>query len=479
MDEALIKRVPPHSIEAEQSVVGAMLMDKDAITTASEIISGEDFYQTAYGVVFDSVVELFNEGKPVDLITLQNRLKEKDVPEEISSLEFVRDLVAAVPTSANIKYYAEIVAEKSLLRKMIKMNDEITNACYLAKEPVEAIMERTEKQVFELVQNRGASDEVPIRQVVLNALEKIEKASKSKGTVTGIPTGFIDLDYKTSGFQPSDFILVAARPSMGKTAFVLNIAQHVAFRQNKTVAIFSLEMSKEQLVNRLFSLESYVDAQLLRTGNLKDSDWEKLIEGAGTIGKSNLIIDDTPGISISELRSKCRKYKLEHGLDMIIIDYLQLMSGSVGKRSDSRQQEISDISRSLKAVARELNVPVISLSQLSRAVEQRPDHRPMLSDLRESGAIEQDADVVMFIYRDDYYHKDSDMKGMGSKPPAYDYFLSLKIKGSCIIFREPLKLRRNQASNARNPYQSSMIMSAKSQIRSPVCIFLRVSWIMC
>lgn len=408
MDEALIKRVPPHSIEAEQSVVGAMLMDKDAITTASEIISGEDFYQTAYGVVFDSVVELFNEGKPVDLITLQNRLKEKDVPEEISSLEFVRDLVAAVPTSANIKYYAEIVAEKSLLRKMIKMNDEITNACYLAKEPVEAIMERTEKQVFELVQNRGASDYVPIRQVVLNALEKIEKASKSKGTVTGIPTGFIDLDYKTSGFQPSDFILVAARPSMGKTAFVLNIAQHVAFRQNKTVAIFSLEMSKEQLVNRLFSLESYVDAQLLRTGNLKDSDWEKLIEGAGTIGKSNLIIDDTPGISISELRSKCRKYKLEHGLDMIIIDYLQLMSGSVGKRSDSRQQEISDISRSLKAVARELNVPVISLSQLSRAVEQRPDHRPMLSDLRESGAIEQDADVVMFIYRDDYYHKDTE-----------------------------------------------------------------------
>ena len=408
MDEALIKRVPPHSIEAEQSVVGAMLMDKDAITTASEIISGADFYQTAYGIIFDSVVELFNEGKPVDLITLQNRLKEKDVPEEISSLEFVRDLVAAVPTSANIKYYAEIVAEKSLLRKMIKMNDEITNACYLAKEPVEAIMERTEKQVFELVQNRGASDYVPIRQVVLNALEKIEKASKSKGTVTGIPTGFIDLDYKTSGFQPSDFILVAARPSMGKTAFVLNIAQHVAFRQNKTVAIFSLEMSKEQLVNRLFSLESYVDAQLLRTGNLKDSDWEKLIEGAGTIGKSNLIIDDTPGISISELRSKCRKYKLEHGLDMIIIDYLQLMSGSVGKRSDSRQQEISDISRSLKAVARELNVPVISLSQLSRAVEQRPDHRPMLSDLRESGAIEQDADVVMFIYRDDYYHKDTE-----------------------------------------------------------------------
>ena len=408
MDEALIKRVPPHSIEAEQSVVGAMLMDRDAITTASEIICGADFYQTPYGVIFDSVVELFNEGKPVDLITLQNRLKEKDVPEEISSLEFVRDLVTAVPTSANVKYYAEIVAEKSSLRKMIKMNEKLLNDCYLAKEPVEAIMERAEKEIFKLVQNRNTGDYVPIKQVVLNALEKIEKSSKSKGTVTGIPTGFIDLDYKTSGLQPSDLILVAARPSMGKTAFVLNIAQHVAFRQNKTVAIFSLEMSKEQLVNRLFSLESYVDAQLLRTGNLKDSDWEKLIEGAGTIGRSNLIIDDTPGISISEMRSKCRKYKLEHNLEMIIIDYLQLMSGSVGGRSESRQQEISDISRSLKALARELNVPVLALSQLSRAVEQRPDHRPMLSDLRESGAIEQDADVCMFIYRDDYYHKDTE-----------------------------------------------------------------------
>lgn len=355
------------------------------------------------------MVELFNEGKPVDLITLQNRLREKAVPEEISSLEFVRDLVTAVPTSANVKYYAEIVSEKATLRHLIKMNEAIADECYQGQEPLEAILERTEKQVFELVQNRGGNGEyVPIKQVVLNALEKIEKASKSKGTVTGIPTGFIDLDYKTSGLQPSDLILVAARPSMGKTAFVLNIAQHVAFKQNRTVAIFSLEMSKEQLVNRLFSLESYVDAQLLRTGNLKDSDWEKLIEGAGTIGRSNLIIDDTPGISISEMRSKCRKYKMEHNLDLIIIDYLQLMSGSVGGRNESRQQEISDISRSLKALARELSVPVIALSQLSRAVEQRPDHRPMLSDLRESGAIEQDADVVMFIYRDDYYNKDTE-----------------------------------------------------------------------
>ena len=410
MEEALIKRVMPHSIEAEQSVVGAMLMDKDAILTAAEIVSGQDFYQTAYGVIFDSMVELFNEGKPVDLVTLQERLKEKDVPPEIASLEFVRDLVSAVPTSANVKYYAQIVADKSMLRKLIKLNDEISNTCYAGKESLEAILETTEKSMFQLLQQRNTGEYVPIRQVVLNALDRIEKASKSKGTVTGIPTGFIDLDYKLSGLQPSDLILVAARPSMGKTAFVLNIAQYVAFKKDRATAIFSLEMSKEQLVNRLFSLESQVDAQALRTGNMQDSDWEKLIEGAGIIGKSKLIIDDTPGISVSELRSKCRKYKLEHGLDLIIIDYLQLMTGSVGKRSESRQQEISEISRSLKGLARELNVPVIALSQLSRAVESRPDKRPMLSDLRESGAIEQDADVVMFIYRDEYYNKDSEYK---------------------------------------------------------------------
>lgn len=408
MDEALIKRVLPHSIEAEQSVIGAMLMDKDAIMTASEIIIGDDFYQKAYGVVFDSIVEMFNEGVPVDLITLQERLKEKDVPPEISSLEFARDLLTAVQTSANIKYYADIVAEKATLRRLIKLNEEIANTCYLAKEPLEAILDKTEKQVFELVQKRNTGDYVPIQQVVLNALERIEKASKSKGTVTGIPTGFIDLDYKLSGLQPSDLILLAARPSMGKTALVLNIVQHITVKEKKTVALFSLEMSKEQLVNRLFSLESQVDSQALRTGNLKDSDWEKLIESAGIIGKSNLIIDDTPGISITELRSKCRKYKLEHDLSVIMIDYLQLMSGSAGGRNESRQQEISEISRSLKAVARELNVPVVALSQLSRAVEQRPEHRPMLSDLRESGAIEQDADVVMFLYRDDYYNKDTD-----------------------------------------------------------------------
>lgn len=410
MEEALLKRILPHSIEAEQSVVGAMIMDREAIVVASELITGDDFYNKQYGILFEAMVELHDEGSPVDLVTLQNRLREKDVPPEISSLEFVRELITAVPTSANIKYYANIVAEKSTLRKLIRLNEEIANTCYAGKESLEVILEETEKKVFNLVQRRNTEEFVPIRQVVMNAIEKIELAAKNKGAVTGIPTGFLDLDYRTAGMQPSDLVLIAARPSMGKTAFVLNIAQHVAFKENQTVAIFSLEMSKEQLVNRLFSLESRVDAQHLRTGSLSDAEWESLIESAGVIGKSNLIIDDTPGISIAELRSKCRKYKLEHDLKMIIIDYLQLMSGS--GRSDSRQQEISDISRSLKALARELSVPVMALSQLSRAVEQRPDHRPMLSDLRESGAIEQDADVVMFIYRDDYYNKDTELKGI-------------------------------------------------------------------
>ena len=385
-EEALLKRVLPHSIEAEQSVIGSMIMDREAITVASEIICGEDFYGKQYGVLFDTMVELNDEGKPVDLVTLQDRLREKDVPPEVSSLEFIRDLVTAVPTSANIKHYANIVAEKSTLRKLIRLNEEIANTCYVGKESLETILEDTEKRVFELVQKRNTGEFVPIRQIVMNAMDKIEIASRNDGNVTGIATGFIDLDYRTAGMQPSDLILVAARPSMGKTAFVLNMAQYMAFNQNQTVAIFSLEMSKEQLVNRLFSMESRVDSQHIRTGKLSDAEWEKLIESAGMIGRSNLIIDDTPGISISELRSKCRKYKLEHDLKIVIIDYLQLMSGS-GRGSDSRQQEISDISRSLKALARELNVPVVALSQLSRAVEQRPDHRPMLSDLRESGAI--------------------------------------------------------------------------------------------
>ena len=411
MEETLIKRVMPNSLEAEQSVIGSMIMDQDAIVTAMEILLQEDFYHKQYGILFDAMIELYSSGQPVDLVTLQNKLKEKDVPQEVSSLEFVGELVRAVPTSANVKYYCNIVKENSMKRKLIRVTEEIENECYAGKESLESVLDKTEHDIFALLSSRTGGDYVPIRQVVMNALEKIEKASQQDGNVTGIPTGFIDLDYRTAGLQPSDLVLIAARPSMGKTAFVLNIAQYVAFHENMCTAIFSLEMSKEQLVSRLFSLESRVDAQALRTGNLSDADWAKLVEGAGIIGDSELIIDDTPGISISEMRSKCRKYKLEHDLKLIIIDYLQLMSGS-GRSTDSRQQEISDISRSLKALARELNVPVLALSQLSRAVEQRPDHRPMLSDLRESGAIEQDADVVMFIYRDDYYNKDTELKGI-------------------------------------------------------------------
>ena len=410
MEEALIKRIMPNSLEAEQSVIGSMIMDKDAIVTVMEMLSQEDFYHQQYGLLFQAMVELYNAGQPVDLVTLQNKLRSMNVPSEVSSLEFIRDLLTAIPTSANVKYYAQIVKDKAVLRRLIKITEEIENQCYADTGELEDILADTERNVFGLLQNRSGGDYVPIKDIVLNALEKIELASKTQGNVTGIPTGFVDLDYKMSGLQPSDFILVAARPSMGKTAFVLNIAQYVAFHEDMATAVFSLEMSKEQLVNRLFSLESRVDAQVLRSGNLADTDWEKLIEGAGVIGNSHLIIDDTPGISISELRSKCRKFKLEHDLKLIIIDYLQLMSGN--GRSESRQQEISEISRSLKGLARELNVPVIALSQLSRAVEQRPDHRPMLSDLRESGAIEQDADVVMFIYRDDYYNKDTDLKNI-------------------------------------------------------------------
>ncbi len=410
MEETLIKKILPHSVEAEQSVIGSMIMDKDAITTATEILDSEDFYRTQYGVLFQAMSDLYQEDKPVDVVTLSDKLKEKELPEELAGIEVITELLKIVPTSANVKYYADIVKEKAVLRRLIKITEGIANTCYLAKEPVEDILQTTEKQIFDIVQNKGSSDFVSIRDIVLQSIESIEAASKSKGTVTGIATGFYDLDYKTAGLQPSDLILVAARPSMGKTAFVLNVAEYVALKSDITTAIFSLEMSKEQLVKRILSMNSKVDSQIIRTGELQDEDWAKLVESARLIGNSNLIIDDTPGISISELRSKCRKFKLEHNLGLIIIDYLQLMTGS--KKSESRQQEISEISRSLKALAREVNAPVIALSQLSRAVEQRPDKRPMLSDLRESGAIEQDADVVMFIYRDDYYNHDSEEAGI-------------------------------------------------------------------
>lgn len=410
MDETFIKKVFPHSTEAEQSVIGSMIMDKDAIVAASETITGEDFYEQRYGVLFDAMLELFNEGKPVDLITLQNKLKEKDVPSELCSLEFIRDLITSVPTSANVRYYANIVKEKSTLRQLIKVTESITNECYLDKEKLESILEDSEKKMFDILQKRNSGEFVSIKEIVFKSLESIEAAARNKGSVTGVATGFYDLDYKTAGLQPSDLILIAARPSMGKTAFVLNIAEHVVLKNDVTTAIFSLEMSKDQLVKRIMSMHSKVNSQSMRTGDLSDEDWLKLVESARVIGNSNLIIDDTSSISISELRSKCRKFKLEHNLGLVIIDYLQLMTG--GKKSESRQQEISEISRSLKGLARELNVPVVALSQLSRAVEQRPDKRPMLSDLRESGAIEQDADIVMFLYRDDYYNHDSEEAGI-------------------------------------------------------------------
>ena len=409
--EAAIKRIMPHNMEAEQAVIGAMLLNNDTIHMVSEIISGEAFYQKALGILFDAMVELGQSGKAVDMLTLQEYLKEKNVPPEISSMEVVRDILAGSFTSANAKHYAQIVHEKYMLRKLIQVNEEIARNCYLENQPLDEILESTEKNIFELLAGGKSKDFIPIKEIVSHALDRIEKVARNPGSITGIPTGFTDLDRKLSGLQNSDLVLIAARPSMGKTAFALNIAQYASFHEKKKVAVFSLEMASEQLVNRLFALEGRIDAQLIRSASqLKDSDWERLIESVDTIGSSNLIIDDTSGISVSEIRSKCRKIKLEKGLDMIIIDYLQLMSAGKGRGNENRQQEISEISRSLKGLARELNVPVVALSQLSRGPEQRQDKRPMLSDLRESGAIEQDADVCMFIYRDDYYNKDSEDK---------------------------------------------------------------------
>ena len=411
-DEELIKRILPHDQAAESSVIGSMMMDPEAISVAQKYLSPEDFYQKSFGLLFSAIVSLDNEGQPVDSVTIQNRLREMDAPENIATDNYLAQLVTAVPTSTNIEYYAKIVADKSRLRTMIRTMESLTNSCYLNRESVQALMAETEEKMFRVLQTKESQDYVPIQDVVMEEISKISAAARQNSSVTGLSTGFADLDFKTSGFQPSDLILIAARPSMGKTAFALNIGDYMAIRQHKNVAIFSLEMSKGQLVRRLFAQEANIDAQKLRNGNLASTEWDSLIAGADMIGKSGLIIDDTPGITVPEMRSKCRRYKLEQGLDIIIIDYLQLMSGSSKRSSDSRQQEISEISRSLKGLARELNVPVVALSQLSRAVEQRPDHRPVLSDLRESGAIEQDADVVMFLYREDYYKPDTERKGI-------------------------------------------------------------------
>lgn len=409
--EDLVGRVMPHSLEAERSVLGSMLIDPDAVEIASEIVKEEDFYARQNGILYRTMLEMSRKGVAIDPVTLQAKLREKNLPPELYSDELIRELIAMVPSSANIKSYANIVAEKSLLRSMIRANEEIAGSCYAEQEEMEALLDKAERRIFEISQRRTASNFVPIRQIVLNAMDRIDQASRIKGNVTGLSTGFTDLDSRTAGLQPADFILIAARPSMGKTALVLNIAEYLTLREDRCVAVFSLEMSREQLVNRMFAMQSHVEAQKIRTGDLTETEWAEVIDSAQKIGESRLIIDDTPAITVAEMRSKCRKYKIEFGLDIVIIDYLQLMSGS-GGRNDSRQQEISDISRSLKALARELNVPVVALSQLSRAVESRPNHRPMLSDLRESGAIEQDADLVMFIYRDDYYNEDSEKKGI-------------------------------------------------------------------
>ncbi len=410
-EENVLKRIAPHSEEAESAVIGSMLIDNDAISIASELLTGEDFYNKVYGVLFDTMVEIGDSGASIDPVVLQDKLREKNVAPQYNSIQYIQSLINATPTSANVKSYAVIVSEKSILRRLIKETEGISGRCFKDEEDIEVILNDTEKSIFNIVQNRNTSDITPIKKVVTNALEKIEAAYYNKGVVTGIATGFTDLDYKTAGMQPSDLILLAARPSMGKTAFVLNMAQFMAIKNRKNVAIFSLEMSKEQLINRMLSLQSGVDAQHMRTGRLNMDEWNRLTESANEIGMSNLVIDDTPSISVAQLRSKCRKLKMTRGLDVIIIDYLQLMSGS-GKSNDSVNNMISEISRSLKALARELQVPVIALSQLSRAVEKRDDKRPMLSDLRDSGAIEQDADVVMFLYREFYYTKDTSQENL-------------------------------------------------------------------
>ncbi len=408
LSEKLIQRVIPHSQEAEQSVIGSMLRDKEAVAAATELLSEEDFYQRQYAILFRVMRELYNEAKPVDLVTVQEKLRGKDIPPELSEIAFLKEIMQSVATSVNVRSYCSIVKEKSVLRALIRANEEIAELCYSGGEELEEVLSIAEKKIFDLLQKRSAREFTPIEDVAMTVLHNIEKASRQKDPITGVPTGFLDLDYRTAGLQPSDLILVAARPSMGKTAFVLNILDYVGVRKNMPAMVFSLEMSKEQLVNRMLSLETLIDADKLRKGTLTDEDWATLIEGIDRVVASNIIIDDTPGISVSELRSKCRKAKLERGLSLIMIDYLQLMTGSAGKRAENRQQEITEISRSLKALAREMNCPVIALSQLSRACEQRPDHRPMLSDLRDSGAIEQDADIVMFLYRDDYYNKDTE-----------------------------------------------------------------------
>ena len=410
MDIGALNRVPPHNLEAERSVLGSMLLDKDVIPSVTEILRSDDFYREDHKEIFEAMVELFDKGEPIDLITVSEQLKLRGTLEKVGGLEYLAAIANAVPTTANVKYYSKIVEEKAILRKLIKASTEIVNMGYEASEEVSYVLDRAERNIFDVLEKRNTKGFSHIRDVLVDTFNMLEDLYNNKGHVTGIPTGFIDLDNKTSGLHNSDLILIAARPAMGKTAFALNIAQHAAVHSHVPVAIFNLEMSKEQLVNRMLCSEVMIDSQKIRTGKLEDSDWQKIAMSLGPLSEAPIYIDDTPGASITEIRAKCRRLKLEKNLGLVVIDYLQLMQGS--GRSESRQQEISEISRSLKILAKEINVPVLTLSQLSRAPESRTDHRPILSDLRESGAIEQDADIVMFLYRDDYYNPDTEKKNI-------------------------------------------------------------------
>lgn len=402
-------KIPPYDTEAEQAVLGSMLFKpEDAIPVAYERVNGDDFYASNHKIIFEAMIELFTKNIPVDLITLKSKLDEKNLTSSAGGKEYLVSIANSVPTATRISHYLKIVEDKSILRKLIKAAHDISVKSYEAKGSVESIMDSAEQSIFGIIQNKSSENFSHIREILVDSIQKIEALSKTKDSITGIPTGFVDFDNKTAGLQASDLILIAARPSMGKTAFALNIAQNAAIRKGIPTAVFSLEMSKQQMVNRLISSEAMLDAQKIRTGDLEQEDWGKIARSIGSLSDAPLYINDTPNISIMELRAKCRKLKLEKGLGLILIDYLQLMSG--GARNESRQQEISEISRSLKALAREVDAPVIALSQLSRACEARADKRPMLSDLRESGAIEQDADVVAFLYRDEYYNPETEKK---------------------------------------------------------------------
>lgn len=404
-------KVPPHDIEAEQAVLGSMLTDKDAVIAAMESLKPDSFYREDDKAIYEAMQNLYNRAEPIDLITLKNELETMSKLEQVGGLEYLANLPEKAPTSANVQKYISIVEEKSMLRTLIKTANELVDLGYSQTEDVEDIMDHAEKKIFDIMQNKNQKGYTPIKDVLVESFTKLEELYNRKQHVTGVPTGFVDLDYRTAGLHGTELIILAARPAMGKTAFVLNIAANAAIRGNTGVAIFNLEMSKDQLVNRMLCSEAMVDSNKMRTGKLEEDDWTKLASAIGPLSEANIFIDDTPGITVMEIRTKCRKLKLEKNIGLVIIDYLQLITGN-SKKGGSREQEISEISRSLKILAKELNVPIIVLSQLSRAVEQRPDHRPMLSDLRESGAIEQDADIVMFLYRDDVYNKESEKKNI-------------------------------------------------------------------